>query len=156
MHARGEARPIRWVERVLLVVLLLSFSGGVAEAQELPRDRALLHASQAELFPLSSSHAPLSHLRIEHAPQELTMSSADNRGRNDAMLNGALITLGALGIYDNVVVHWILGWHRVIEDSPYNLEIEIGIVAVSTAMLVAGLVRERRARRGVADSQPER
>jgi uncharacterized membrane protein len=63
------------------------------------------------------------------------------------MLNGALISLGALGIFDNVVIHWILGWHRAIEDSPYALEIEIGIVAVSAPMLAAGVVRERRARR---------
>jgi hypothetical protein len=44
----------------------------------------------------------------------------------------------------------ILGWHRAIEGSPHNLEIEIGIVAVSSAMLVAGVVRERRARRAAA------
>ncbi len=70
----------------------------------------------------------------------------DGRERTDAMLNGALIGLGALGILDNVVVHWILGWHRAIEDHPHTLEIEIGIVVVSTAMLVTGIVRERRAR----------
>jgi uncharacterized membrane protein len=68
-------------------------------------------------------------------------------GRSDAMINGALIALGALGIFDNVVIHWILGWHRAIEDSPYALHLEIGIVAASTAMLVTGVVRERRARR---------
>ena len=66
--------------------------------------------------------------------------------RNDAMVNGALIALGALGIIDNVVVHWILGWHRAIEDHPHTLEIEIGIVAASAAMLTAGILRERRAR----------
>jgi uncharacterized membrane protein len=73
--------------------------------------------------------------------------------RTDAMLNGALIALGALGILDNVVVHWLLGWHRPIEHSPYALEAEIGIVAVSAAMLIAGFVRERRARRAVGDDR---
>jgi uncharacterized membrane protein len=71
----------------------------------------------------------------------------ESRSRDDALLNGALISLGALGILDNVAIHWILGWHRAIEDSPYALEIEIGIVAVSAVMLAVGGVREWRARR---------
>jgi cobalamin synthase len=78
------------------------------------------------------------------------VNSEQGRGRNDAMLNGALIALGTLGVFDNVVIHWILGWHRAIEGSPYSLEIEIGIVAVSSAMLIAGVVRERRTRRAAA------
>jgi hypothetical protein len=73
--------------------------------------------------------------------------------RNDAMVNGGLIALGALGIIDNVVVHWILGWHRAIEDHPHNLQIEVGIVAASAAMLTAGVWRERRAR---AEARSER
>lgn len=91
---------------------------------------------------LAAPLAPVLELAAFNAEPQLT-----SRERNDAMLNGALITLGALGIYDNVVVHWILGWHRAIEDHPHTLEIEIGIVALSTAMLVTGIVRERRARR---------
>jgi uncharacterized membrane protein len=67
--------------------------------------------------------------------------------RNAAVLNGALIAIGALGIYDNVVVHWILGWHRAIEGSPYSLHIEIGVVTVSALMLASGVARELRARR---------
>jgi uncharacterized membrane protein len=74
-----------------------------------------------------------------------------DRARNDALVNGALIALGGLGIFDNVVFHWILGWHRAIEDSPYALHIEIGIVALSTIMVVAGLLRERRARRAATN-----
>jgi hypothetical protein len=72
------------------------------------------------------------------------------KGRNDAMLNGALIVVGALGVFDNVVVHWILGWHRIIEDHPHALELEIAAVAASTALLVTGIVRERNARRRAA------
>jgi hypothetical protein len=70
------------------------------------------------------------------------------RGRNDAMLNGALIAVGALGVADNVISHWILDLHRAVEDSPHALQIEIGIVAVSAAMMATGIIRERRARRG--------
>lgn len=75
------------------------------------------------------------------------MDQAQARGRNDAIINGALISVGALGVIDNLLVHWILGWHRAIEGSPYALHMEIGTVAVSAAMLLIGVVRERRARR---------
>lgn len=71
---------------------------------------------------------------------------ADARQRNDALLNGALITLGAMGIFDNVVNHWILELHRAIP-GPYTLQVEIGLVAASTALLLTGLRRERQARR---------
>jgi hypothetical protein len=78
------------------------------------------------------------------------------RARNDAMLNGAMIIVGALGVFDNVVVHWILGWHRIIEDHPHALELEIAAVAVSTAMLATGIVRERNARRRAGVEQEGR
>jgi hypothetical protein len=77
------------------------------------------------------------------------METVDAVRRNHAMLNGALVALGALGILDNVMVHWILGWHRAIEGSPYALHMEIGVVAVSAAMMATGIVRERRARSAV-------
>jgi uncharacterized membrane protein len=31
-------------------------------------------------------------------------------------LDGALIAVGALAVVDNVVVHWLLGWHRLVDD----------------------------------------
>jgi uncharacterized membrane protein len=68
------------------------------------------------------------------------------------MLNGALIAVGALGVLDNVIVHWFLGWHRAIEGSPHSLAMEISLVAVGTLMVVTGAVRERRAR----GSEPDR
>lgn len=85
-------------------------------------------------------------------PEDGLTSDPIRARRNDAMLNGGLIALGALGIIDNVAVHWILGWHRAIEGHPHNLQIEIGIVAASAAMLTAGVWRERRAR---AEAQSE-
>jgi hypothetical protein len=127
------------------LLLVVGATAGSAEAQERyhrmgePSLRSLVieTASPAVTLPYGRYHSP---------PGERVMSDDVSRSRDGAMLNGALIALGALGIFDNVVVHWILGWHRAIEDSPHYLEIEIAIVTVSTAMLVAGVVRERRAR----------
>jgi hypothetical protein len=89
-------------------------------------------------------------LDIPTSPEDLVI------GRNDAMLNGALIVVGALGVLDNVVVHWILGWHRIIDDHPHALELEIAAVAVSAALLGAGILRERNARRRMAGAPGER
>lgn len=45
------------------------------------------------------------------------------------MLNGALIALGALAILDNVVVHWLLGWHRAVP-GPHALTVEWSLIAL--------------------------
>lgn len=74
------------------------------------------------------------------------MTNMIGQDRNDALLNGALIGLGALAILDNVVSHWLLGLHRAIP-GPWAGPVEVGLVALGMAMLTAGLWRERRARR---------
>ncbi len=66
--------------------------------------------------------------------------------RNDALVNGALIALGALAIVDNVVAHWLLGLHRAIP-GPLAIPVEIGLVMLGLAMLGLGLWRERRVRK---------
>jgi hypothetical protein len=66
--------------------------------------------------------------------------------RTDAMVNGALIALGALGIVDNVVFYWILALHRAVP-GPHALEVEVGLVAVSAGMLSLGIWRERQSRK---------
>jgi uncharacterized membrane protein len=66
--------------------------------------------------------------------------------RNDAMINGALIALGVLGVMDNVVFHWILELHRAVP-GPHALTVEVVLVIVSAGLLVLGIWRERRARR---------
>jgi uncharacterized membrane protein len=66
--------------------------------------------------------------------------------RNDAMINGALIALGALGVLDNVVFHWILELHRAVP-GPHALTVEVVVAIVSAGLLVLGIWRERRARR---------
>jgi len=133
----------------LLVAMGLCLALPLAAQEASPAEESGLSA----LFDQSVTPHPALGLHPEPGVRAATRLAAasgevqpDGRDRTDAMLNGALIALGALGILDNVVVHWILGWHRAIEDHPHTLEIEIGIVAVSTAMLVTGFVRERRAR----------
>lgn len=66
--------------------------------------------------------------------------------RTDALVNGALISVGALGIVDNIVAHWLLGLHRAVP-GPYATPVEVTLVAFSAALLALGIRREVRARR---------
>ncbi len=66
--------------------------------------------------------------------------------RTDAMVNGALIAVGVLGILDNLVSHWILGLHRAVP-GPHATRVEVVLVVISTGLLILGLWREVRARR---------
>lgn len=68
--------------------------------------------------------------------------------RNDALINGALIAIGTLGVLDNVIVHWMLKLHRAVP-GPHAFAIELGLVAVSIALLILGSWREWRARQAV-------
>lgn len=65
--------------------------------------------------------------------------------RNDALVNGALITLGVFGILDNVVAHWLLGLHRVVSGPNAGL-VETILTALSAGLLALGLWREARVR----------
>jgi uncharacterized membrane protein len=67
--------------------------------------------------------------------------------RSDAMLNGALIALGALAILDNVVAHWLLGLHRAVP-GPHALTVEWSLIGLGAVLVIIGVWRERRARRG--------
>lgn len=66
--------------------------------------------------------------------------------RNSAMVNGALIALGTLGIIDNVLFHWILQLHRALP-GPSAFPVELVLVLVSFGLLVLGVWREIRVRR---------
>ena len=74
------------------------------------------------------------------------MKKQPMRARNQAMMNGALMALGALAVIDNILAHWILELHRAVP-GPYALHVEWGLVAVGTVLFVLGLRRELRARR---------
>lgn len=69
--------------------------------------------------------------------------------RTDAILNGALIVIGAAAGIDNIVFHWILGWHRLIEGvpDPEMFLIEFTIVIIGGILFTIGAWREWRARR---------
>lgn len=67
--------------------------------------------------------------------------------RNDALINGALIAAGAITIVDNVVAHWLLGLHRAVPGSAADV-VEPVLVALGAIVLLLGVVREARARRG--------
>jgi hypothetical protein len=62
------------------------------------------------------------------------------------MINGALIALGALGIVDNIVFHWLLQFHRAVP-GPHALTVEVVLVMIGAGLIVLGLWREARARR---------
>jgi uncharacterized membrane protein len=66
--------------------------------------------------------------------------------RNGALINGALMALGALAITDNIVAHWVLELHRVYEGE-WTFQVELALVALGAVLLVIGLWREVRARR---------
>ncbi|TYL36121.1 hypothetical protein CV102_24120 [Natronococcus pandeyae] len=69
--------------------------------------------------------------------------------RTDAMLNGALMVIGAAAVVDTVVFHWVLEWHRLIEGAPDPelFFLELGVVLVGGILFAVGAARERRARR---------
>jgi uncharacterized membrane protein len=67
------------------------------------------------------------------------------RERTDAMLNGALMAIGALAVVDNIVAHWLLGLHRAVP-GPYALHVEWGLIVAGAVLFAIGWRRERRAR----------
>ncbi|HEX9616822.1 MAG TPA: DUF2243 domain-containing protein [Anaerolineales bacterium] len=66
--------------------------------------------------------------------------------RNQALINGALIAVGAVAIIDNIVAHWLLGLHRAVP-GPYAGWLEAGLVVLGAGLLILGTWRELRARR---------
>jgi uncharacterized membrane protein len=66
--------------------------------------------------------------------------------RNDAMINGALIGIGTLGVFDNMVNYWILELHRAVPGL-YAWHVEAVLVVASAGLLLLGWWREMRARR---------
>jgi uncharacterized membrane protein len=73
--------------------------------------------------------------------------------RTSANINGALIVIGLLGTVDNVLIHWILGLHRLIEGSEYTLHVEILLVFASALILAIGIYREWSARQRISASK---
>jgi hypothetical protein len=76
--------------------------------------------------------------------------------RTSANINGALIVIGLLGTVDNVLLHWILGLHRLIDGSEYTLHAEILLVFASTLILAIGIYREWSARQRISTSKTKK
>ena len=68
------------------------------------------------------------------------------RDRNHALVNGALIAVGALAILGNIVAHWILGLHRAVPGS-WAGPVAVALVVLGAGLLTIGVWRERKARR---------
>lgn len=65
--------------------------------------------------------------------------------RTDALLNGALIALGAAAILDNIFSHWLLGLHRAVPGE-WAMPVEVGLVLLGAILVGLGVRREVRAR----------
>lgn len=66
--------------------------------------------------------------------------------RSSALINGALISLGAVSILDNIISHWLLKWHRVLPDHKLSGFVEVAIFVLGIVMLSAGIYREVKGR----------
>lgn len=68
--------------------------------------------------------------------------------RTDAAINAALIVIGGAAVLDNVIFHWLLGWHRLIEDwnDPEIFLLELGVVLIGFGLFTIGVWREMRTR----------
>ncbi len=54
------------------------------------------------------------------------------------MVDGALIALGVLAVGDNVIFHWLLGFHRFKDGWPGSIYVEILLVVIGVAMITLG------------------
>lgn len=55
----------------------------------------------------------------------------EGAGRLDAAINASLVSLGLLAVVDNVVFHWMLGFHRFKQGWPGSIYVELLLVAVA-------------------------
>ncbi len=89
----------------------------------------------------------------DHRQQEKTCCrTAAGSDRTGALVNGALIAIGTLGVIDNLAVHWLLGLHRAVPGR-WAAAAEVALVALSLALLLIGLGRELHARRGLRQAE---
>ena len=66
------------------------------------------------------------------------------QGRRE--LSAVLVAVGALAVVDNVVFHWLLGWHQLIEGWPYNAYAEAALVLLGVTMFMTGVLGLRSGR----------
>lgn len=71
----------------------------------------------------------------------------NSKERNQALLNGALISIGLIAILDNIISHWIFKWHRIIPDETFSIYLEITLFTIGIILLIVGMYREIRIRK---------
>lgn len=67
--------------------------------------------------------------------------------RNRALINGSLISLGLVAIFDNIISHWIFKWHRILPDETLSEYLEIALFILGLILFGSGLYREIKDRR---------
>lgn len=74
-------------------------------------------------------------------------------GRREALINGAVIALGAAAVLDNVFSHWLFGLHRAVPGSAAT-PVELVLFAAGVLAVGIGVRREMRARRRESAARP--
>lgn len=70
-----------------------------------------------------------------------------NNERNRILLNGSLISLGLVAIFDNIFSHWLFKWHRILPDETLSEYLEIALFILGLVLLGTGAYREIKDRR---------
>ena len=76
--------------------------------------------------------------------------------RRDGLLDDALIALGAAAVLDNVVVRWLLGWHRLIDSWDDAIYAQAAFVVVGIDLVILTTRRPVRDCEGARMTWPDR
>jgi hypothetical protein len=76
------------------------------------------------------------------------------RREANVLIDGALLTGGVLAVFDNALVHWVLGWHRLIQDWSGTFYAEMALSLAGVGMLVVAATRLRRRAREPGAAEP--
>jgi hypothetical protein len=106
---------------------------GECARDEQPRMRA----------PTSSRGAAGSPARPTGRTTCMAIAAPDAR-RRATLLDGVLLMGGAVALFDNALVHWVLGWHRLVDGWSGTLYAELALSLAGTAMLAVAVTRLRR------------
>lgn len=72
------------------------------------------------------------------------------RREANVLVDGALLTGGALAVVDDALVHWVLGWHRLVQGWSGTLYAEAALSLAGAGMLGVAVTRLRRRAREAA------
>lgn len=66
--------------------------------------------------------------------------------RNKVLLNGFLISLGMVAVLDNLIFHWLLGWHSLLPNHTLSEYLEVALFIIGLMSLGIGIYREVKSR----------